>query len=98
MAQSSWIHIARLVLLSAVLIVVLCGCAQHKGADPGPQALRSGQTCDSIHRELSDLDRAGIRDKFDRDARGTKLRLADRRHLARYRDLLDQYLGARCHA
>ncbi len=77
----------------------LSGCAPSSNAasDPGARPLRAGQTCSGIQQELRTLDRRGVPAHVERLSSGGKLTPARRTQANRYNDLLDQYLGARCH-
>jgi hypothetical protein len=80
--------------------MALAGCesgGSGKGGDPGAMSLPSGQSCQSLRAELNRMDGQGAQSKVERASRGgadagTKA-VADR-----YNQLLNQYLGARCHA
>lgn len=87
-------------------IVVLCalmatgaGCAQYKkgNGDPGARALPAGVTCQSVRAELNQLDARGVPAKVEAAQSGHKLPPAQQADVDRYNELLNQYLGARCH-
>lgn len=79
-------------------VPVLAGCAASNAAtDPGARPLPKGQTCTGIQQELRGLDRRGVPAYVERLSSGGKLNPEQRSQATRYSDLLDQYLGARCH-
>ncbi|MEI9902206.1 MAG: hypothetical protein WDN31_21370 [Hyphomicrobium sp.] len=82
--------------------VLLAGCAGNTGGtggsgDPGPQALSSGETCQSIRSNLNRLDKEGVPGLVERQNSGQKLPAAQKAKADLYNQLLDKYLGARCH-
>jgi multidrug efflux pump subunit AcrA (membrane-fusion protein) len=89
-----WLAVA--VVLAGV--AVLAGCADGGYGDPGGAPLASGQSCGSIRQELDQLDRRGTQGKVEAASQGKKLTPKDKGDVDRYNSLLNQYLGARCHA
>ena len=86
---------------AAVALAALAGCAEgdnNFGGDPGATSLAPGQTCGSIRAELDSLDRKGTQAKVEAASAGKKLSPKDKSDVDRYNSLLNQYLGARCHA
>jgi hypothetical protein len=81
------------------LLAVLCGCAGGgtSNDNPSAQALPAGETCQSVRAELDKLDAKGTRSKVEAAGRGQKLAPQARADVDRYNDLLNAYLGARCH-
>jgi hypothetical protein len=80
--------------------VALAGCETSgggPGADPGARPLPPGATCQSIRAELNKMDGQGAQSKVERASRG-KVDPATQAVATRYNELLNQYLGARCHA
>ena len=84
---------------AAVLAVGLAGCesSNSKGGDPGALALPPGQSCQTLRAELNKMDSQGAQSKVERASRG-KVDPATQAVADRYNQLLNQYLGARCHA
>ena len=79
-------------------LVVLGGCAGGTSGDnPSAQALPAGESCQSVRAELDKLDAKGTRSKVEAAGRGQKLSPQARADVDRYNDLLNAYLGARCH-
>jgi hypothetical protein len=80
---------------------LLAGCAGNTGGggsgDPGPQALSGGETCQSIRSNLNKLDKEGVPSLVERQTSGQKLPAAQKAKADLYNQLLDKYLGARCH-
>jgi len=89
----------RVAVLAATLAAV-AGCAEDGagyGGDPGARPLAAGQSCGSIRQELNRLDSRGTQAKVEAATQGKKLPPAAQADVDRYNDLLNQYLGARCH-
>ena len=86
-------------LAVAAMVAALTGCADGEGyGDPGAAPLASGQSCGTIRQELDALDRKGTQAKVEAASQGKKLAVKDKADVDRYNTLLNQYLGARCHA
>jgi len=89
--------------LAVVLVIVFAGALQGCGGaaggngDPGARPLPPGQSCGSIRNELNRLDSQGVPAQVERASNGGKLSAGQRANVDRYNDLLNQYLGARCH-
>lgn len=81
-----------------LLTLSLAACAAGAGpnGDPGAAALPPGQTCQSLRAELNKMDASGAQAKVERASRG-KVDPATQAVADRYNQLLNQYLGARCH-
>jgi hypothetical protein len=81
------------------LVSILAGCAADggKGGDPGAIALPAGSTCQSVRAELTKLDAKGTQPKVEAASRGQKLSPQAQADVDRYNELLNLYLGARCH-
>lgn len=90
---------AILAILVSLVPAALAGCANDSstGGDPGAMAMPAGQSCQSVRGELNKLDAHGIREKFDALNRGQKLSPQAQADVNHYNDLLNLYLGARCH-
>jgi hypothetical protein len=85
-------------LAVAALAASLSGCAGDDfGGDPGAKPLAAGQTCGTIRQDLDRLDAKGTQSKVEAASQGKKLPPAQMADVNRYNDLLNQYLGARCH-
>ena len=85
------------VVVAAMLSVTVQGCGGAAGGDPGARSLPAGETCDSIRGELNRLDSKGVPAQVERASNGSKLSSSQRADVDKYNDLLNQYLGARCH-
>lgn len=82
----------------ACIGVLLAGCAGGgAGGDPGPMAMPAGQSCQSVRAELNRLDAKGTQSKVEAASRGARLAPAAQADVDRYNQLLNLYLGARCH-
>lgn len=91
-----FIAVVMLAALSA--LVQGCGGASSSGyRDPGPRALPSGESCDSIRGQLNRLDSKGVPAQVERASSGGSLSASQRADVDKYNQLLNQYLGARCH-
>ena len=86
-------------LSMAALAFAMAGCegGGPSGGDPGARALPAGQSCQSIRAELNRMDSQGAQSKVERASSG-KADAATKAVADRYNGLLNQYLGARCHA
>jgi hypothetical protein len=97
-----WFVAVKALLLAGALAAV-AGCAEEGGGsggyggDPGARPLAAGQSCGSIRQELNRLDSKGTQAKVEAATQGKKLPPAAQADVDRYNDLLNQYLGARCH-
>ncbi|MGE5512225.1 MAG: hypothetical protein ACM31O_13345, partial [Bacteroidota bacterium] len=82
-----------------VAAAALAGCAAQGATygDPGARALPAGQTCQSVRAELNKLDARGVPSKVEAASRGQKLNAQSQADVDRYNQLLNDYLGARCH-
>ncbi|WP_290983686.1 hypothetical protein [Hyphomicrobium sp.] len=89
----------RAVVLVAAFSGALQGCGGAAGGsgDPGARPLPPGQSCGSIRSELNRLDSKGVPAQVERASNGGKLNATQRADVDKYNDLLNQYLGARCH-
>jgi hypothetical protein len=86
------------VISVTVLSMLMQGCGGATGGgDPGARALPAGESCQSIRGELDHLDSKGVPAQVERASNGGKLSAAQRADVDKYNDLLNQYLGARCH-
>lgn len=77
-----------------MLAVSLAGCAADGGS---PVSLSGGKTCQSIFAELTRLDKEGVEGMIQRQQAGKKLPPAQKAKADLYNNLLNEYLGARCH-
>ncbi len=77
----------------------LAGCASSNAAsgDPGAMAMPAGQSCQSVRGELNKLDARGTPSRVEQATRGGRLAPAQQAEVDRYNQLLNLYLGARCH-
>ncbi len=86
--------------IACTVAVLLAGCAGNTtgtGGDPGPQSLSSGETCESIRTNLNQLDKQGVPSLVEQQNNGKKLAAPQKAKADLYNQLLDKYLGARCH-
>ena len=81
------------------LIALLGGCAAEgkAGGDPGARPLPPGMTCQSVRQELNGLDAKGAPAKVEAVSAGRKVSEGDKAIASRYNQLLNYYLGGRCH-
>ncbi len=78
----------------------LAGCASGQaggGGDPGAMAMPAGQSCQSVRGELNKLDSKGTPSRVEAASRGGRLSPQHQADVDRYNQLLNLYLGARCH-
>jgi hypothetical protein len=87
------------VVFAAVLSITMQGCGGGAAGtgDPGARALPAGESCQSIRGELNRLDSRGVPAQVERASSGGKLSASQRSDVDKYNELLNQYLGARCH-
>ncbi|MFM9938804.1 MAG: hypothetical protein ACKVP7_04830 [Hyphomicrobiaceae bacterium] len=78
---------------------LLAGCAAQSapGGDPGARPLPAGYTCQSVRAELNKMDSQGAPAKVEAVTQGRKVSPADKAVADRYNQLLNYYLGGRCH-
>jgi hypothetical protein len=85
-------------LISVVALAsILQGCGGASGGDPGARSLPLGQSCQSIRSELNRLDSRGVPALVEKASNGGKLSAVQKADADNYNQLLNQYLGARCH-
>jgi hypothetical protein len=85
-------------LVALTALMQGCGGGSEGGyQDPGPRALPSGESCQSIRGQLNHLDSKGVPAQVERASSGGKLSASQRADVDKYNQLLNQYLGARCH-
>jgi hypothetical protein len=87
--------------IAVTLAVLFAGCAGNTGTgtggDPGPQSLSGGETCQGIRANLNRMDREGVPSLVEQQNSGKKLAAPQKAKADLYNQLLDKYLGARCH-
>ena len=101
-AKEAAVARGKLAAIKGLLLAgALSGCAEDGsggyGGDPGARPLAAGQTCGTIRQELNRLDSKGTQAKVEAATQGKKLPPGAQADVDRYNDLLNQYLGARCH-
>ena len=85
------------VALSAVLGLAGCAAQSAPGGDPGARPLPPGQTCQSLRGDLNRMDSRGAQAKVEAVTAGRKVSAQDKAEVDRYNELLNYYLGGRCH-
>ena len=85
-----------LALAASSLTLLMAGCAGG-GNGPTATALPYGSSCGSIRGELRRMDARGVPAKVEAVNAGRRVSSKDRELARRYNQLLNQYLGARCH-
>ena len=89
--------IKTVLMFGTLLGLAACaGDGGSNGGDPGARPLPSGASCQSIRGELNKMDAQGAQGKVEA-ARSGKADGNTKAVAQRYNDLLNQYLGARCH-
>ena len=78
---------------AALVITALAGCE----SGPQGQSLPYGTSCGSIRAELRKLDNRGVPSKVEAVNAGRRVSAKDKQLADRYNQLLNNYLGARCH-
>lgn len=86
-------------MAAGLIVFASVGCAANNGSSTGPRptALTGGRTCQSIRNDLVKLDKKGVQGLVERQNAGKKLSKAQKAQADLYSQLLDDYLGARCH-
>ena len=86
-------------LIGHAIGALIAGCAAQgaPGGDPGARPLPQGQSCQTLRAELNRLDSRGVPSKVEAVSSGRKVSPQDRAEVDRYNQLLNGYLGARCH-
>ncbi|WP_072391129.1 hypothetical protein [Hyphomicrobium sp. CS1GBMeth3] len=89
----------RLALLSAAMAAALTGGCASGGGPGGPskKALANGESCGSIKQQLNKLDARGVPASVQAQAAGKKISGQQKADADLYNQLLNDYLGARCH-
>ena len=91
----------RLVSVSAIAVTaaVLGGCAGggSTGGDPGARPLPAGTSCQSIQAELNRMVDKGVQNSVEAQSAGRKISAQQKADADHYNQLLEEYLGARCH-
>lgn len=82
-------------LTALVLAALVSGCAG--GGAAGGAGLPAGETCSSIRAKLNRLDSKGVPAYVEAQSQGKKLAGPQKADADAYNNLLNQYLGARCH-
>lgn len=83
-----------------IMCAVLAGCASNASTngDPGARPLPPGSTCQSLKGEMDGLVRRGVSSSIEARQSGRKISPQQSADADRYNQLLNDYLGARCHA
>lgn len=82
---------------AAIALLALGGCAGEGGGEYGAKPLPLGSSCGSIRSELRSMDNSGVPAKVEAVNAGRRVSDRDKQLADRYNELLNQYLGARCH-
>lgn len=90
---------ALLVAAIGLVGLAVSGCASGNASngDPGAIAMPAGQSCQSVRSELNRLDSRGTPSRVEAASRGARLSAPQQAEVDRYNQLLNLYLGARCH-
>jgi hypothetical protein len=83
------------VVIAIALAATLSGCSG--GGGPGGGSLPMGESCTSIRGKINRLDAKGVPSLVEAQSRGKKLAGQQKADADAYNNLLNQYLGARCH-
>lgn len=85
---------AMAAIIAAAAIV--SGCSSS-GGGMGGKSLPMGESCGSVRARLAKLDSKGVPAYVEAQSRGKKLAGQQKADADLYNELLNQYLGARCH-
>lgn len=96
MSTRDYTDCIRIFFRACTFAVFFCltGCAT---SNPGPSALSSGETCQSVRGKLDKLLAGGAQWKVEAVSAGRKISATDKADADAYNRLLNDYLGARCH-
>lgn len=83
---------------AAATAVLVAGCAAGNQGGPTRKTLAAGETCGSIKQQLNRLDSKGVPSIIQRQAAGKKVSASQKADADLYNRLLNDYLGAQCHA
>lgn len=89
--------VLRGLALAGAVVVAGCAGGGGTGGDPGARPLPAGQSCQSIRGELNKMDGQGARSAVEAVSAGRKVSPQQKATADRYNQLLNDYLGARCH-
>jgi hypothetical protein len=89
--------VRALSVLASTLLLAACAQSAGSNGDPGARPLPPGQTCQSIRSELNGLDGKGVPSMIESRQAGRKLNPQQNAMADRYNELLNYYLGGRCH-
>lgn len=98
MIVETWLRSGRSLLVVGT-IALLGGCAAQgaAGGDPGARPMPAGYNCQSVRAELNKLDSRGVPAKVEAVSAGRRVSDRDQGDVTRYNQLLNYYLGGRCH-
>lgn len=91
--RPTWFGIA----LGCVAFLAGCAAEGKSGGDPGARPLPPGASCQSLKAELAAIDSRGVPAKVEAVSTGKKVSDKDKADASRYNQLLNYYLGGRCH-
>jgi hypothetical protein len=81
-----------------IVALLVAGCANTPvGGDPGARPLPPGTTCQSLQSELNRMVGKGVQGTIEAQSSGRKVSPQQAAEAERYNQMLNQYLGARCH-
>jgi hypothetical protein len=94
----STLHRGLGLMLAVGMAAGMAGCSSGSatGGDPGAQPLPAGMSCQSLRADLNKMDSQGAQSKVEAASQGKGSPEA-RAVASRYNQLLNHYLGARCH-
>lgn len=75
--------------------LAVSGCAGGNAGTGG--GLSGGESCSSIRAKIARLDAKGVQSLVQAQSQGKKLAGQQKADADSYNELLNQYLGARCH-
>ncbi len=87
----------KCVVLGIAGLLAACAAQSSPNGDPGAKPMPPGYTCQSVRGELNKMDSRGVPAKVERATAGQKLSPGDKADVDRYNEMLNYYLGGRCH-
>jgi hypothetical protein len=91
------LSIPAICALAVAAAVAGCASDQPPGEGAPTGTLAGGKTCQETRSELDRLDARGVPARIEAANQGKKLSAAQREEVDHYNNLLQRYLGGRCH-
>ena len=96
MGSTSPFRVCVMPAMASGLAVALAGCGGGSSAGGTPPSA-SKSACNSMRAELTKMENRGLPALVERQKAGGKLSKPQKADIKAYNDLLNDYLGGRCH-